>query len=505
MAQVQEIVDLVLQALAANAKTIDDLTEVLNVGESDFIELNRGRRISVNKLAELVGGSMAEVTHAELKALRDGGALVAGKQYRITDYVCTTVQENTQAADHQFDIIVTADDASTLNENARACLHDGDEYFAGCKLEAWKLKYTIDNDPERFVWADEENGKGVIYQMIDEWNNECPYDFKNIMFKRYFDEDAGCYKQGESEDNKWCYTFCMLDFYDGLAHDVTVEQEKYVNDELAHIHSICNKINPNYDDYAIEDDEIIGAYTLNDIVFVTDTDITAIEEDFSYGEFLGFHSNTFGNDCYNNTLGNDCYNNTFGNECYNNTFGSSCSSNIFGNSCSYNIFGNDCTYNIFCNNCHNNALGAGCDENMFGNNCSIKLGNNCNNNTFSDRCYNNIFGNDCHNNALGNDCSDNTFGDRCESITFVSKCYHNIFGTSAGVKSYYRYITFGSGVDYIYLNCTATTSSNNYAQNVYVNSGVAGTSGSPKTLTLATAKNAFLTTFGSANDVKIDV
>jgi hypothetical protein len=26
------------------------------------------------------------------------------------------------------------------------------------------------------------NKKGVIYRMIDEWNNDCPYDFKNIMF-----------------------------------------------------------------------------------------------------------------------------------------------------------------------------------------------------------------------------------------------------------------------------------------------------------------------------------
>lgn len=470
MAQVQEIVDLVLQALAANAKTIDDLTEVLNVGESDFIELNGGCKISVNKLAELVGGSMAEVTHAELKALRDGGALVAGKQYRITDYVCTTVQEDTQAADHQFDIIVTADDASTLNENARACLHDGDEYFAGSKLEAWKLKYTIDNDPERFVWADEENGKGVIYQMIDEWNNECPYDFKNIMFKRYFDEDAGYYKQGESEENKWCYTFCMLDFFDGLAHDVTVEQEKYISDEGMYYHNLGNKINPNYDDWAIGGDMPKGAYKLNDNVFVTDTDISAIEEDYSYGEFFGFYFNTIGDNCYSNTFGNNCYSNTFGDNCNYNTFGDSCYSNTFGNGCGNNTFDNECSFN-----------------------------------TFGNSCSSSIFGKGCYSNTFGNECNFNTFGNGCYSNTFGNSCGHNTFGTSSGAKSYYRYITLESGVQYIYLDCSATTSSSNLAQNVHVNSCVAGTHDNLKTLTLATAKNAFLTTFGSANDVKIDV
>ena len=43
----------------------------------------------------------------------------------------------------------------------------------------------MDNDTNRFGWTDESNGKGVIYYMKDEWNNECPYDFKNIQFARW--------------------------------------------------------------------------------------------------------------------------------------------------------------------------------------------------------------------------------------------------------------------------------------------------------------------------------
>lgn len=96
---------------------------------------------------------LVPVTWAELKALRDGGDLVPGQQYRITDYECTTSQENTSSAGHQFDVIVTADSENVLNENARACLHDGDTYFANCKLESWELKYCLDNDANRFEWA----------------------------------------------------------------------------------------------------------------------------------------------------------------------------------------------------------------------------------------------------------------------------------------------------------------------------------------------------------------
>jgi hypothetical protein len=201
---------------------------------------------------------MTNVTYSELKALRDGGQLVAGHQYRITDYVATTSDPETKSANHPFDIIVTADSANVLNENARAIQHEGDEYFATSNLAAWKLKYCLDNDTERFGWAqaytvnyildattamqtvldegivlissndttyegypykfqneyagvmyspsetfstmttvksvkygdvpidsltkvETPEGKGVIYQLIDDHNNDIPYDFKGIL------------------------------------------------------------------------------------------------------------------------------------------------------------------------------------------------------------------------------------------------------------------------------------------------------------------------------------
>lgn len=131
------------------------------------------------------GGGMVEVTHAELKAMRDAGQLAAGQQYRITDYVATTTDPESRSANHPFDIIVTADNERTLNESARAIAHAGDTYFEKCNLAAWQLMYCIDNDTSRFAWADDEYGKGVVFRMIDENNNDMPYDFKGIQFKRY--------------------------------------------------------------------------------------------------------------------------------------------------------------------------------------------------------------------------------------------------------------------------------------------------------------------------------
>lgn len=193
------------------------------------LNLKTGQVITEDVFAHLEDGIegaanavlMTPILYADLVALRDAGQLKAGMFYRITDYVTTTIQANTQSAGHAFDVIVMATDSQTLSEEARACLHEGDTYFteAGANLAAWKVWYCLDNDAERFAWADAENGKGVIYRLIDEWNNDCPYDFKNILFKKeingeetyiptFADDLAGgskdnkmmpCFKEGKAE------------------------------------------------------------------------------------------------------------------------------------------------------------------------------------------------------------------------------------------------------------------------------------------------------------------
>lgn len=129
--------------------------------------------------------SAIPITYSQLKNLRDGSKLAPGKFYRITDYVTTTTDPESRSVGHQFDIIVLALDESHLSEESYAAHHTGDSYFANSNLDAWRLMYCLDNDLIRFTWADTTNGRGVIYRMIDEFNNDVPYDFKNIQFKRY--------------------------------------------------------------------------------------------------------------------------------------------------------------------------------------------------------------------------------------------------------------------------------------------------------------------------------
>jgi hypothetical protein len=189
------------------------------------------------------GGGMVETTWQELKDKRDAGKLIPGSLYRITDYQCTTTQENNRSAGHQFDIVLLALSKKKLAEEGWAMMHENiydvkfrdgrkkcyiakdtyyseedegevrnivdletglgvrayidyleiDEenkkanypfsivclcvedlqynYFQNSKLESWKVWYCLDNDTSRFAWADPENGKGVVWRMIDEWGS----------------------------------------------------------------------------------------------------------------------------------------------------------------------------------------------------------------------------------------------------------------------------------------------------------------------------------------------
>mgnify|MGYP007016825759 FL=1 len=420
----------------------------------------------LNKFQDYLKG-IQSVTHAELKNLRDTNKLSAGQWYRITDYL-TTVANDTEArsAGHPFDLLVVATSPNTLSEEARAIKssRDTDDYFADVNLSAWKVWYCLDNDATRFAWADTENGKGVIWRMVDEWQNDCPYDFKNVQFKRYLastssdvlsDSINGQYyayngemnnvEIADEEDFVWAYTFTLID-EDNQWVDYSVRGEGTLGEEpefgWAYLHQFkngkCeyNHIRNVYTAVTI-DDEQYRALMLNNIVL-----ISTISEDFGLSGEMQL--NEFGSGNYNMTLKDNPEQNHFGNKCYNNivgtfgnTFGNDCYSNTFGNGCDSNTFGNDCNYNTF--------------------------GNNCDYNTFGNGCYNNTFGNGCWYNTFGNDCDYNTFG---------NDCLYNTFG------NYVRQLTVFEGVQYV--SVTGGNDISAYVQNAQILNGTKGSDTSNK-------------------------
>lgn len=267
-----------------------------------------------------------EIEYADLVQLRSQDGLVPGRWYRIVDYRTMSSTTGTYCAGHPFDVLVRADSKNVLNENAFAMHHDSDTYFQNSNLEAWQLKYCLDNDTTRFAWADVSEGKGVVYWMRDEWGNEAWYDFKNIMFERYkinacldSPDLVGLYGtmgiSGITVNDKlpvWAYTFCMIDTTNDETHDVSVDQDAncIVHD------NVLKRCFVSIEDQEQNQKEVLA---LPNNVFITDDTITG-------GTFHGFYNNTVGIRCENNTFG--------GNGFYNNVFaGNDCSNNVFGNFC----------------------------------------------------------------------------------------------------------------------------------------------------------------------------
>lgn len=150
---------------------------------------------SSDTLVNAPAQTITNVTYQQLVTLKNNSGLIPGNKYRIIDYV-TTFGNGTliyqgmyihlyKSAEHQFDIIVTALSENTLSSNAKATIHEGDTYFANSDLDSWELKYDVNNDTTKYSFAS-ATGKGVIYWMKDEFNNECEYDFKNLMYLTYY-------------------------------------------------------------------------------------------------------------------------------------------------------------------------------------------------------------------------------------------------------------------------------------------------------------------------------
>lgn len=428
-----------------------------------------------NNALHRIYARIIETTWSELSQLKNNAGLKPGAVYRITDYTCTTTQADTQSAGHVFDIIVRADSVDRLNENAWAAHHAGDTYFQYSKLEAWELKYCIDNDTDRFAWADSTNGKGVIFYMKDEFGNECGYDFKNIMMKFY--KITAVTTVPSSLNNTYSVSKVIGENNYTITSGCTVDENQY---EFRYTFDFYS--NSAHSDYSL------NTASSNKAKFCYDNVITPMYA-FTFADntennkkmwinFISFRNILNNSSCYGNKFGAMNYNISFGNNCFYNTFGNGCYSNTFRDNCCYNTFGTICYYNTF---------GTVCSFNTFGNYCQF--------NTFGDACSFNTFGGYCNFNTFGIMCNSNTLGNNCQYIKF---------GNSSSVKSFYQNIIVENGNQYIYLETTQTTSDYNKIQNVKIALGMNNTM-TYKTISHNTVNDTFQTVYQPANSQTISV
>ena len=463
------------------------------------------------------------ITYKELKNLRDSGELVKGRNYRIIDYITTSKDTTTKVIWHPFDIIVTATNNNELSEIAYAAKHEfaeGEEdlYYNKCNLTAWELRYILDNDTTRYSWVDDnyevlipfetykkgdtitvnsykelsdtnkancqQIGKGVIYYMKDEFNNECAYDFKSILFERFYISKVETAKtsiqwistknysaisstigkvislpyssSNDSSDlSKFYYTYTY--YTEGIQDaENPIELTVYnANNGLNtcrdnHFAYPCNLYNVLYsgeDLTTIDKNEMV----LNNNVFIGKEFIsnTCNYQGFAFNTILdGASFNIFGANFAFNIIGSSFINNVFQNNCKKNIINARFKYNTIGNEFSDNCISTNVENNIFKDLFINNALLAQTTENIFGNN--IKASE---------------FPQDFRNNELGGDTNELKIEDSAKYMQF---CYFNkgihqliIKGDDkrSGEDNWYQYIHFNQCA---YSNTTTISLNGNF-------------------------------------------
>ena len=357
---------------------------------------------------------------------------------------------------------------------------------------------------------------GVITRLIDEYDNDLPYDFKNIYFKGY-----NLFSDTIFATNTYYPTFTVSCPLNPFGLDASVS---------GHAHG--NKIKRCYKNgYGVLNQNMF----IKKIAYNDYKDKYICNNTFGYGCYKNLFKGpskgiSFGNDCHSNKFGSECQGISFGNGCYQNnigdsvincSFGNGCNLNEIGNSSLHNSFGNYCYsnkidysskgnsfgnycysnklgynshYNSFGNHCYSNTLDYYSHYNSFGNNCySNKLGYNSISNSFGNNCYSNTFGtnfnynsigNDCNSISFGNNCNGNKIGNFCNNIAGGTYCFYNTFGnycrfiyfktskSSSGTdRNFCYYNNVDSGVDHIVLYNTTSASASYKLQNAHVYSG----------------------------------
>ena len=384
-------------------------------------------------------GGLVPITYADLVALKNASKLVEGTYYKITDYVTTTngkspnTDEPSRSAGHQFDIIVRAISGSTLSELASASLHESDTYFATQNIGAWQIWYDINNDTTKYDWAvTDGTGKGVIYRMIDEHQNDLPYDFKNIQF--YRDKTLDKYSLVSANmvlSDGYYFTFHYLKDSNnsdnsllGNCYNNTIL--KYAENNIALLNNIvilnkdssgCNNNTFGSNSY----NNTMGSnYSFNELGNLSYNNVVA---DGFYLNSMGnfFFGNTINTNCVRNRCGDSFYNNTVGINFQDNTMEHIFKGNTIGSNMIYNTIGNNFSDNSIGNNFRTNNIGASFNTNTIGNDCQE-------NDIQGAYFYHNIINNDFWDNTIGASCSYNTFGPEFVNNTLGQSITHNIFG-----------------------------------------------------------------------------
>lgn len=161
--------------------------------------------------------------------------------------------------------------------------------------------------------------------MIDEFNNDIKYDFKNMQFKRTITD--GQYDANGTET--WCYTLNL--WHQDMCQDASIVGNTLQNDE-----GYVTGVYDNKFGYATVYDLLIEGMDTFALALGGNVVLSFVNDGY-----FGIYSNTIGNGFNSNTIGNYFNSNTIGNNFHHNKVGNNFYSNIIGNDFSNRTISDD--------------------------------------------------------------------------------------------------------------------------------------------------------------------
>ncbi len=327
-----------------------------------------GKMRESDKEAGSSGGvTPADISYADLLALKTGGAMTIG-YYRITDFATSELIPNTTDVKTGITepLIVLATSASTLDKQAYSVLWPQDY------IEYDLVDTTVFNPSDG-------SSKGIISFRKDTIKNIYTYyDWRNFVWRRW---------------------------------ETVVSNDTYL--------SLTNPGGgENYLDFYTFGNDIDVAGLVFTPAADGNTDVDTKEVFIQGG---GAHNNIFGLACQLNTIGFENANNTISNSFYNNRAGNGFSDNIIALYCGPNTFGNSTNGNTLGGGLNNNIFGDNMNGNVIGNSCSLNIidtsfgsntiGNGFQNNNISQGFSSNVIDNTFIYNVIGVGFAFNNIGD----------------------------------------------------------------------------------------------
>lgn len=343
----------------------------------------------------------SDTSYTSLLSDLNADALTLGVMYRF-DYI---------AGPNGMAFIVMASSESTIYPQvikvvAPQNVSSSSWRYKNCNTDAWQVWWDPSPSISKYSWT--SPGNGMVYRMIDEWGNDCPYDFKN------FKHTGALSTSAETSDGK-AYTFNSSK--GGTATDLTLTGG-----------AKNNVIKPYYN----------GAVMTMPNIILSSGGGSNNPGDIS--------DNSFGANCHNILL-------TSGGGSYDITnvhFGDSCSG-IKGTGEFSNINVGDKFTNTLAvtssspfNNAPNNwyslsnaVIGRGCSDVLFtsSNVDGAVIGDKCSSLMFNSTIRNVEIGTRCTSITLGGNSVQNcTFGPGCSSISLTGSCNGSMFYSSSNLS-----------------------------------------------------------------------